>query len=1047
MCTSLKLSPTAIVPRSNSLFNLKRYAPLPHCVSTLCILPHLSVDSTQIRWVLRLVLWLCLLRCDMFGQSQAVNGVIEGTIVDASGASLPDVRVVIKHQDTGLERQLETDKAGRFRATLLPVGNYEVAARHPGFAPTRRAGVVLELAQTLNVDLRLSVEGVGLKENLLTKTSSLETERKQPSTRLNERFINSLPVSGRKFLDLGVMVPGATEFGERDTLATADFAGVNHFFSDILVDGTDAYQAWTHLPRGTNLVPFEFSQDAIREFQVLSSSFTAEFGRSAGGLMNVITKSGTNLWHGDAFYFITGSSLNATPRFAPQEPDSSQQQFGGVLGGPIKKDRLFFFGSYDQQIRSDPVAVTSGTVLNEFDSVLASVTSSEERQRLLEARDFISSQIGNLDRDFDQFSLLGKTDWQINQRHNVSARFNHQEFEAINVPANVFEIPAATTTASPSNNGRVTVKNNSFALQVGSIFSSHVVNEARFQFAFGDERTSPNAPGPQVRIGSESGGFVFGGSENQPVSLDEHRLQWLDNVTVLRGRHEIKTGFDINRVSDGSFFLRALNGSYRFNDLRDFANGRYLTYLQGFGIPSVDVVNGYYNFFVQDNFRVTPRFSLNLGFRYELQHLQQPTVTNPEFPQTQQPTSDDRNNFAPRFGFAWAPDGQKTVVRGNYGVYYAPLPIQVNGAALTNNGVYQASRLYRGPADPMGATPGAPNYPEVRPADLSLQSPSPGARIAAFSPDLAHPYVQHFNVEIERELATGLTLSSGWLFTKGTRLRRNDDLNLFPPVSEAVEVRDSRMNFFGSVTIPSFGGPASRPFPFFDQITEFKFDHASSYHSFFVQANKRYSRGFQFLANYTLSKLIESGFTPGNAVDCCASENPFDPRDERGLGRRDQTHRFNFAAVWDTPRLATDNFLAKYLLNAWQLSPIVKVGNGRPYTATVTGDLGGDVNRNRDPLDRAPLFGRNTFRGPGYAAVDLRVQRTARFDNGKSIGFIVEFFNLFNRGNFLRPYTDYYRLMEIAGGPNRLEGPLPTFGQEYNALRSREIQFAVRFSF
>jgi hypothetical protein len=151
--------------------------------------------------------------------------------------------------------------------------------------------------------------------------------------------------------------------------------------------------------------------------------------------------------------------------------------------------------------------------------------------------------------------------------------------------------------------------------------------------------------------------------------------------------------------------------------------------------------------------------------------------------------------------------------------------------------------------------------------------------------------------------------------------------------------------------------------------------------------------------------------------------------------------------VWDTPRLATDNFLAKYLLNAWQLSPVVKVGNGRPYTATVTGDLGGDVNRNRDPLDRAPLFGRNTFRGPGYAAVDLRVQRTARFDNGKSIGFIVEFFNLFNRGNFLRPYTDYYRLIEIAGGPNRLEGPLPTFGQEYNALRSREIQFAVRFSF
>jgi hypothetical protein len=1026
---------------------VKYFSSLSHCVSACHSLVHLVSASTRSHRTHWLVLCLCLLRSDTFGQSQAVNGVIEGTIVDARGASLPDVTVVIKHQDTGLERQVETDKAGRFRATLLPVGNYEVAARHTGFAPSRRAGVVLELAQTLNVDLTMNAEGIGLNDNLLTKGSSLETERKQPSTRLNERFINSLPVSGRKFLDLGVMVPGATEFGERDTQATADFAGISHFFSGMLADGTDAYQAWTHLPRGTNLVPFEFSQDAIREFQVLSSSFTAEFGRSAGGLMNVITKSGTNLWHGDVFYFITGSSLNAAPRFAVQEPDSSQQQFGGVLGGPIKKDKLFLFGSYEQQIRSDPVQVTSGTVLTGFDNVLASVTNIEERQRLLQARDFTHSQVGNLDRDLDQLSLLGKTDWQINPQHRLSARFNHQNFKATNVPANTFDIPAVITRSAPSNNGRVTVKNNSLVLQAGSLFSSQLVNEARFQFAFGDERTTPNAPGPQVRIGSESGGFVFGGSENQPASLDEHRWQGLDNVTVLKGRHEIKTGFDINRVSDGSVFLRAVEGSYRFNDLRDFANGRYLSYLQGFGIPSVDVVNGYYNFFVQDTFKVTSGFSLNFGFRYELQHLQQPTVTNPEFPQTQQPTSDDRNNFAPRFGFAWTPGARKTVVRGNYGVYYAPLPIQVNGAALTNNGVYQASRLFRGPADPQGASPGAPNYPEVKPADFSLQSPSPGARIVAFSPDFTHPYVQHFNVEIERELATDLTLASGWLFTKATRLRRNDDLNLFPPAPEAVDVRDSRMSLFGPVTISSFGGPASRPFPFFDQITEFKFDHSSSYHSFFVQANKRYGRGFQFLANYTLSKLIESGFTAGNAVDCCASENPFDPRDERGLGRRDQTHRFNFAAVWDTPGLATDNFVAKHLLNGWQLSPIVKVGNGRPYTATVTGDLGGDVNRNRDPLDRAPFFGRNTFRGPGYAAVDLRVQKTARFDNGKSIQFIVEFFNLFNRGNFLRPYTDYYTLIEIAGGPNRLEGPLPTFGQEYNALRSREIQFAIRFSF
>ena len=983
---------------------------------------------------------------NVWAQSQAINGTIQGAIRDDRGVALARAAIVIRNLDTGTQRKLVTDARGRYRAPLLPLGSYEISAGLDGFATARRAGIVLEIAQTLNVDFILKPASAGQNQDLLAKASFVETERKQPSTTLNERFVNNLPLSGRKFLDLGVMVPGATEFGERDSSATADFAGVSHFFSSLLVDGTEAYQAWTQLPRGRFVAPFEFSQDAVREFQVLNSSFTAEFGRSAGGLMNVITKSGANQWHGDAFYFMTGSRLNATPRFVTTEPDTLQQQFGGALGGPIRRDKVFFFTSYDQQVRTEPIVVTSGTVLNGFDTALRSITDAEERQKFLEAGDFIRSLTGDFSRSVDQFTLLGKTDWQVTQNHNLSVRFNHHNFKATNLPQVEFGIPIVIGTAL-SNAGRATIKNNSLVLQFSSVLSSQVLNEARFQFAAGDEQAVPNGEGPQVRIGSSSSGITFGRSENFPASLDEKRWQWIDNLTVVNGRHEMKTGFDINHVSDDSVFLRAINGAYQFDNLRNFASSRYLSYTQSFGQPEVRAVNRYYNFFVQDNIRVTSSFSLNIGLRYELQSLEKPSLTNPAFPQTRYPIADDKNNFAPRFGFAWAPGEQKTVVRGNYGIYYGALPILVNAAAITNNGVFQASRFFRGPADSLGPSPGAPTYPAVLPPDLTPQSPAPGSRITVFSPDFAQPYVQQANIEIERELTADLNLSIGWIFTKGTRLRRNDDINLFPPTPQALEIRDSRTNLFGLVTIPSFGGPASRPFPFFDRITEFKFDNTSTYHSFFVQGSKRYRYGFQLLANYTLSKLIESGFTAGDDVGCCASENPFDPRDERGIGRRDQTHRFNLAAVWDTPNVATGNVLAKALLNRWQLNPIIKVGNGRPYTATVTGASSGDINGNGDLLDRAPFYGRNTFRGPGYASVDLRIQRSVNFDNRRSIAFIVEFFNLFNRGNFLRPFTDYFALTEVPGGVNRLDGPLPIFGQVYNATRSREIQFAVRFSF
>jgi hypothetical protein len=975
----------------------------------------------KLRWVLVLAA-LRLFSAPLFAQSEATKGVIEGTVRSETGAPLPAALLTITNQDNGSQRRLQSDARGAFRSPALSLGNYQISAERSGYITIRRSGIVLQIAQTLNLTFTLK-QASGDALMVVARQPVVDTDRKQPSTTLNRRFVDNLPVRSKKFLDLGVLVAGATEFGERDTHATADFAGVNHFYSGGLVDGTDAYQAWTNSPKAKSLVPFEFSFSSIREFQVLTGNFNAEFGRSAGGLVNAVTQSGTNTWHGGASYFISDSKLNAPPRFALTKPKTRDQLFAASVGGPLVKDRFFVFADVSAQSRTEPLVVTSGTVLDGFDATLASITAADERQRFLGAREFARSLTGDFIRDNDQYTGLIRGDWQPTAAHTLTARINYQNLKATNVPENNFPIPTVSGT-SLSNNGTVRIANTSFASQWTTVITPAWINELRVQAAPQSEKQDPNGIGPHVRIGSLRSGVTFGRRDVFQSILHENRWQALDNVTLVRGRHEIKTGVDLHYISDTNSFLTARDGAYQFSDLREFASGRYTTYTQGFGVLRDKVVSPYYGAFVQDNFKLWTNLSLNLGMRYEYQDLDQPAVANPQFPATGV-IPQDKNNFAPRAALAWQ-ISPRLVGRASYGIYYGPLPLQVNWAAKTQNGVVQSVREFRGEAGPV--------YPLVLPQSSGVQTPTPGGNISVFSPDFVAPYVQQVNVEVERQLQEDTTVSAGWLFTKATRLRSNEDINLFPPETRLVEIRDTARPISGIYSLPWFGGPRARPFPFFNQIQEFRSDNNSVYHALVVQANKRYQHGFQLLTNYTFSRLIDRGAAPGNQLVCCTSENLYSPGDERGMGRRHQEHRLNFAGVWDISR-------------GWLVNGIVKIGSGRPLTPSVTGDTLGDVNGNGVPVgDRAPFFGRNNIIGPGYAAVDLALHKTFSIE-GKTIDFGIEGFNVLNRANYLRPPTDYYRLINDTGGLPRLEGPLPSYGKPDNATRSRELQVALRFSF
>src|SRR6267142_6027667 len=251
-------------------------------------------------------------------------------------------------------------------------------------------------------------------------------------------------------------------------------------------------------------------------------------------------------------------------------------------------------------------------------------------------------------------------------------------------------------------------------------------------FALGKEWQIPNAEGPQVRIGSARTGFAFGRRDVFPAFLREQRWQWVDNITVVRGAHEIRTGVDIDRVVDRNVSMTAIDGSYQFNSLRDFANGRYMAYTQSFGVPEDKTVSPYYGVFVQDNIRLASTLSMNAGLRYEFQKLKPSPLPNPQFPRTGE-VHQDKNNFAPRLAFAWQPE-QKMVIRTSYGIYYGPLSVQANSVAKTQNGLFQRLRDFR------SNTPGAPQYPQVLPSTAVPQVPTPGARIIVFSQDFASPY-------------------------------------------------------------------------------------------------------------------------------------------------------------------------------------------------------------------------------------------------------------------------------------------------------------------
>ncbi len=954
-------------------------------------------------------------------QAQATTGVVRGTVTDSAGTPIADAPVLVRNLETNVTRTLRTTPRGLYVATLLPLGRYEVTVRAIGFEPVTRRDVVVRLGQVAEAPLTLgrratTLEAVIVTDRPATPVNAAQTEA---AATLSEEVVTGLPNNGRNFLALTLVTPNVTiaQGPDGDVLSVAGQRGI---FNNVSVDGADYNNPFFGEQRGGQRPPFTFNLDAVQEMVVTTQGANAEFGRSAGGFVNVITKSGTNRVAGTAHYFGKSGALsgNLNGNGVTLDPDFGQSQFGFTLGGPIVRDRAFFFAAYDQQVyRETKQKVRPATP--QLDSL----------------RTFLRTAWGGaladdfrpIQRTNDAQVFLAKVDWRLGERHLFSAKYNFTNSRQAN---GTFDVDAWGASANAVEKDF----SNAVSGQLSSQLTNTVSNELRFQFAREDrprDYDAPQLPGgrdfPDIAM-DFANAFRVGRPFFIPVSYHDTRVQLLDNVTKVWGDHLFKAGAEANFVNSSQTFIGFANGRFIFSSVRGFINyatlgngyvecsngatsttgacpagatiaGPVLLYLQQAGvggrtveesgtqdIPQTDV-----SLFVQDTWRATPSLTLNYGLRWEGEKqpgvLTPPeqvffapfigkTVTNSRgtftFPSSGRIPS-DWGMFQPRLGVAWDRGGQgREVVRLSAGVYHARVA-GVNFASVRNNTGSIGQTMFRS-SELTGVLGRPPRVEELLPAPAANAVPfQPG--IFVVDRDFRNPRTISATAAYERALgATGLTGSATYTYARGDRLTR------FVNRNDAV---------FGSpwaTGLPNGNGIGT--------LTTVESSAHSRYHGLTLDLAKRAGTTWQFDVNYTL------------AWDRSDDDNERDPftfryaRADRldaewGYSDRDQRHRLNAYLLTRLPGRVLLNNRFSYA-SAQPVSESCGTDN-RP-TGRRAAAAGERVCPNGTILERNTLRRANE-----YASWDLRLARPFPAGGGRTVEGIVEVFNVLGRNNFRDP--------------------------------------------
>jgi len=1066
------------------------------------------------RWSLSIFVSLLFLAVSLPALAQLGTGQIEGVVSDTSGAVVPDAHVTVTNTDTGVATVLTTDSGGRYRAINLLPGSYRVKIEKPGFKALERTGIEVTVGATTAVDLTLQI-GVATQTVTVSEAAPLiEPEKTAVDSIVPKEVVDNVPVVNRRFDSYVFLTPGVSADG---TFGLITYRGISGLYNNNMIDGADNNQAFFSEARGRTRVVYTYSEAAVKEFQVGLSNYNAEYGNAAGGLINAVTKSGTNQIHGEAFYYIRDSgttarepTINTATLLAAIGSDKlpeRRQQFGFAVGGPVVRDKLFWFLNYDEQYRNFPYVVATSDPRYLTSGCAASAANCAATIQYLTSLETVVPRkaINNV--------ALGRLDWQMSPKNNLTGYYNFQKWRS----PNGIRTPIINFNAA-SDNGFDGVRTDNVYVTWNSVLSSHVINQVRFLYARDFEFETSNAPGPSTDPDS---GFTFGQPNflPRPAYPNEKRFQWVDNLSWLRNRHTFKFGADISYVRDSLINLFQGGGVYSYDTLSDLATdcppgaiplgcvppvagtpSHYGNYTQAFDLrvvagtqPAAQSGGAFftttdYAAYAQDTFKIRPSVTLNYGVRYQFQHFPQPPVGNPAFPLTQT-FNQDTNNFGPRVGLAWdIGKGHHTVVHAGYGVIYGRTSNSAIQEALLNNAITLVTFGF-------SPGPGAPTYPQcfLPGVNAPCTLPTPTGRftppdIHQFAADYAQPLVHQAELSIEHELFHDAVLSITYAFSGGRRLPIFRDVNM--PQAAAREF----FNVTGPLVV---GGTALAPtgvfgpFPFYcngsrvtnncpatsvrpnstvRRLIQSESVVNSSYNAMIVEFRKRMSHGVYVDGHFTWAKAMDDGqssstFFARNTI----TFDPFNLKLDRSLSDFDLHRRFVSSFVWQPDHTWTINSpAARGILGGWMLSGVVTIQDGKPVTPN-----GPFLSSRIAPIDtgspngsggnrRVPFLARNAFTRPDFKQLDMRVSRSFHVTESKRIEFLAESLNALNRTNFTSVSNTAYSATSSTMTATSCGGTPINLGDRCITLRAsstfltpnqasstytgpRDFQFAVRF--
>lgn len=1019
----------------------------------------------------RLVCLLTAACLTLLGQNTAGTGSISGTVVDATGAAIAGAKVLVENESKGIRRELETTSGGLFSApSLVPAAGYKVSVSNTGFASYELNSISLAVGQNLNLTPRLEVTASKTTVEVSTEAPIVDTLKTDVSQVVGTQQIQDLPINGRRVDSFVLLAPTVVSDGTFGLLSFRGIAGGNAF----LTDGNDTTEQYYNENAGRTRISSQISQDAVQEFQVVSNNYSAEFGHATGGVINTITRSGTNDFHGTAYWFFRNQDFNARDPFATINPVERRDQFGGSAGGHIIKDKLFYFFNYEGTKRDFPLIAsltapgsslfnTNGQIIQPCNATAAQCTA---------ATNFFNRQFQTVNRTVDQNLGFGKLDWRPNEKNSFSASLNILRW----VSPNGLQSQAVLNNGNGvGNNANSSVRAKYGRFQWTNIASPTIVNEARFGWFNDKQFDYPNDALAIPGIGNL--GITFTGQSNLGTATDyprtnplENRYQFSDTLSWVTGKHSFKFGGDFMHTNDYTNLLFNRTGTYQYPNLTAFAQDlsgnttlgkRYSTFTQTIGNPEVNFTIRDYDFFMQDQYKPTARLTINLGFRYDFSALPQPTVVNPEFPATGRiPTFS--SGFAPRVGFAYSLDNSaKTVVRGGYGIFYGRYPGGLINTLFLGNGLYQKAITLNNPTQ---INASGPVFPSVLPNTGNFNPPTGTVSLNIASDSFRNPYTQQADIAIERQLTGSMALTVSGIWSRGLHLTSVNDINIGAPGPVATyRIVDASGNQTGTYSTPVYVSQ-NKVNKNYARINIIDSGLNSYYSGLAVQLNKRFSHGFVGSLAYTWSHAIDYGQGGAGTPNIFASGGPQsylpgDYRGEKGSSALDVRHRLVINGAYSPVFTHSSSALARYLINGWQLSTIGTFQSSPAVTPSVqitsaftpTGFTSAFNNSlNGYAIGRVPFLPLNSVNIDQIVRVDARIAKDFGITERLHALFTFDAFNVGNNTYFTSVSNQAYSYALVSGVPTLR--PIAAFGagsatQGFpDGTNARRLQLGVRLN-